>query len=154
YAGSSNTRANPTRFLNSLESAVLAGLVKVDVGKVTFPANKDVSQSQSVTFKKGLFTKAPYVIASPQTVVPQRMNTLGVTRKTKSGCEIWQRRDSNIENHAYWIAIELTDTGRLWPRGGAADLPGKFMDFAKNVERRVPRIDSGYANVYPIPNEG
>src|SRR5699024_9860729 len=90
YAGSSNTRANPTRFLNSLESAVLAGLVKVDVGKVTFPANKDVPQSQSVTFKKGLFTKAPYVIASPQTVVPQRMNTLGVTRKTKSGCEIWQ----------------------------------------------------------------
>lgn len=154
YAGSNNTVANPTRFLNSLESAVLAGLVKVDVGKVTFPANKDVSQSQDVTFKKGLFTKPPYVIATPQTTVPQRMNLLGVTNKTKTGCEIWQRRSSNVANHAYWLAFELTDAGRLWPRGGAADLPSKFMDFAQNVEKRVPRIDSGYANVTPIANEG
>jgi len=155
YDGSSGTLARPTRYLNSLQAAVRAGLVRIDAGNENIPASSNAVTSKNVTFKQGLFTRTPVVLTGMFTSSAVGDTYLGTSSSgtTAQGTTLYSHRTSNNSTDVFWVAIQPTIDERLWTPGGPADLPGIFREFAENTENLAPRIDIGTVDVFGIGDE-
>lgn len=155
YDGSQNTLARPTRFLSSLQAAVVAGLVRIDAGTTVIDnsgAAQNGDREKSVSFTSGRFTAPPTVITCMRTTVPGGTYTgCGHSDVTASGMKLHTNRSNSPATEVNWIAVQPTAAANLWTPGGSADLAGIFQQFAESAEGQVPRIDSGYSNITPIP---
>ena len=154
YDGADNTKARPTRYLNGLQAAIRAGLVRVDAGYVDTTPTANQPTSAYVEYKPGLFTSQPFVFTT--IVSEQAGNTVTSSSYAPDGTKgatIWFQRTNTSLTRINWVAIQPTVDKRLWTPGGPADLPGIFQEFADNAENAIPRIDTGYQTVTPVANQ-
>ena len=153
YEGSTNTRAIPTRYFNSLQAAVRQGLVRVDAGDVLFDnITPNEPTMRYATFKEGLFSEPPIVLTAMMS--EQAGNTaLGSAYLADGvdGAEIYYQRSSRTNTWVHWIALQATNRARLWTPGGPADLAGKQQEFAEKSEDTIPRVDMGRVDIDPTP---
>src|SRR5699024_4726558 len=67
YKGSSDTIARPQRSLDSLQTAILMGAMRVDAGVVNIPASSTDVTSRDIEFRDGAFTEQPIVLTAKYT---------------------------------------------------------------------------------------
>src|SRR5699024_3779265 len=154
YDGADNTTARPTRYLNGLQAAIRAGLVRVDAGYVDATPTANQPTSAYVEYKPGLFTRQPFVFTT--IVSEQPGNTVTSSSYAPDGIKratIWFQRTTTSLTRINWVAIQPAISERLWTPGGPADLPGIFQEFADSAEQAIPRIDVGYQTVTPDANQ-
>jgi len=154
YDGTDNTTARPSRYLNSLQTAIRAGMVRVDAGYIETTPTANQPTSAYAEFKPGLFTGQPFILTT--IVSEQAGNTVlssSYAPDGTKGATIWLQRTNTSLTRINWVAIQPTISERLWTPGGPADLPGIFQEFADNAENAIPRIDTGYQTVTPVANQ-
>src|SRR5699024_2039514 len=153
YDGTSGTVARPTQFLNSLQAAIRAGLVRVDAGLVDVSHGANQVGSAHVEFTPGRFTGNPHVFTIPNSTVPGVVLPTTAAGATAEGADIYVMRSTSGSTGVYWVALELRSTASLWTPGGPADLPGIFREFAERSGEEIPRVDAGIASINPIANQ-
>src|SRR5699024_10592832 len=123
YDGASNTAARPTRYLDSLQAAVRAGLIRIEAGQETLSGSN--YRTKEISFPEGKFSSVPTVVVSVDTPSPGVASTYaGAVSAGADGFTLYGYRSNTNSMEVNWIAIQVGNSKRLWTPGGPADLAG------------------------------